>query len=114
MPIYLIIIIVVFLAIAIAPAIIIPVSIKAKRRRNANKKLSNGEAWVFALGEKENIKEISATRSRLSVVLEDNEKMNKDLLKQLGATSVLVMSNKVTLLIEEKAEQVAQSIQKNL
>ena len=112
--IYLIIVVVVFLALIITPAIVVPVSIRSAKRKRLNKKLSDGESWVFALGEKENIKEITATRSRLSVALVDNEKIDRELLKKLGVTSILVMSNKVTLLIEDKAEQVAASIQKDL
>ena len=103
-----------FIALIVAPAIIIPVSITSSRRKRHNKKFSDGEPWVFALGEKENIKEVSATRSRLSVVLVDNEKIDKELLKKLGVSSILTMSNKITLLIEEKAEEVATSIQKSL
>ena len=98
----------------IAPAIVVPISITSARRKRRNKKFADSESWVFALGEKENIKEVSATRSRLNVVLEDNEKVDKELLKKLGVTSVLTMSNKITLLIEGKAEEVAASIQKNL
>lgn len=112
--IYLIIVIAVFIALIATPAIVVPVAINSSKRKRLNKKYSNGESWVFALGEKDNIKDITATRSRLIAVLIDNEKIDKDLLKKLGATSILVMSNKVTLLIEERAEQVAASIQKDL
>ena len=111
---YLIIDIAVFIVLLVTSAIVIPVSIKSAKRKRLNKKFSNGESWVFALGEKENIKEVTATRSRLSAILVDNEKIDRELLKKLGVTSILVMSNKVTLLIEEKAEQVAVSIQKDL
>ena len=112
--IYLILVIVVFILVIATPAIVVPVAITSSKRKRLNKKYSNGESWVFALGDKENIKEITATRSRLNVVLADNEKIDKDLLKKLGATSILVMSNKVTLLIEDRAEQVAASMQKDL
>lgn len=103
-----------FAILLIVPAIVVPLSIRSARRKRRNKKFSDGEPWVFALGEKENIKEVSATRSRLSVVLVDNEKIDKELLKKLGVSSILTMSNKITLLIEEKAEEVAASIQKSL
>ena len=79
-----------------------------------NKKSLDSSAWLLALGDKENVKEITATGSRLSVVLVDKEKIDREKLKELGVSSVLVMSNKVTLVIEDKAEQVANSIQKDL
>ena len=70
--------------------------------------------WLIALGGKDNIKEVTAIGSRLSINLIDKEIIDKDKLKQLGVTSVLVMSNKVTLVIEGKAEEIASSIQKSL
>ena len=70
--------------------------------------------WLIALGDKENIKEVSATGSRLSLVLVDKERIDREKLKELGVTSILVMSNKVTLVIEDKAEDIASSIKENL
>ena len=81
---------------------------------NKKEKTNNSGVWLLALGSKENIKEVSAVGSRLTVNLEDKEKIDRVKLKELGVSSVLVMSNKVTLVIEEKAEQVAASIQKDL
>ena len=82
------------------------------RKKKANSFSSND--WLIALGDKDNIKEVMATGSRLSVVLFDKEKIDREKLKELGVSSVLVMSNKVTLVIEDKAESVAASIQKEL
>ena len=79
-----------------------------------SKKPLDSSVWLLALGDKENIKEVSATGSRLSVVLVDKEKIDREKLKELGVKSVLVMSNKVTLVIEDKAEQIASSIQNSL
>ena len=79
-----------------------------------SKKPLDSSVWLLALGDKENIKEVSATGSRLSVVLVDKEKIDREKLKELGVKSVLVMSNKVTLVIEDRAELVAASIQKEL
>ena len=82
--------------------------------RKNKKDYFNENDWLTALGGKENIKEVSAIGSRLSVNLTDKEIIDREKLKQLGVSSVLVMSNKVTLVIEGKAEQVAASIQKGL
>lgn len=70
--------------------------------------------WLIALGGKDNIKEVTAIGSRLSINLIDKEIIDKDKLKQLGVTSVLVMSNKVTLVIENQAEKIAGLINKSL
>ena len=92
-------------------AIIIVIYLLTHRK---NKKSFDSGAWLLALGDKDNVKEVSATGSRLSLVLVDKEKIDREKLKELGVKSVLVMSNKVTLVIEDKAEQIASSIQNNL
>ena len=82
----------------------------SKKKENQD----NGGVWLLALGNKENIKEVSAIGSRLTVNLEDKEKIDRIKLKELGVSSVLVMSNKITLVIEGKAEKIANLIKKDL
>lgn len=74
----------------------------------------NYEDWLIALGGKENVKEVTAVGSRLSLVLVDKEKANRDELTKLGVSSVLTMSGKLVLVIEDKAEQIAESIRSYL
>ena len=81
---------------------------------NKKEKTNNSGVWLLALGNKENIKEVSAVGSRLTVSLEDKEKIDRVKLKELGVSSVLVMSNKITLVIEGKAEKIANLIKKDL
>ena len=99
------------IALVVIVAIILVVAIVKGRSKKAG---VDNSAWLIALGNKENIKEITATGSRLSVVLVDKEIIDRGKLKELGVSSVLVMSNKVTLVIEGKAEQIAASMQKEL
>ena len=70
--------------------------------------------WFMALGGKENIKEAMAVGSRLVLKLVNQEEIDRDRLKELGVSSVLVMSNKVTLVIEGQAEKVAETINNSL
>lgn len=86
----------------------------ASIRKKKKAKAFSGSIWLTALGEKENIKDVSAVGSRLSVNLVDKEKIDREKLKELGVSSVLVMSNKVTLVIEGQAEAVAEAIKKDL
>ena len=74
----------------------------------------NNDEWFIALGGKENVKEINATGSRLSLNLLDKEVIDREKLKTLGVTSVVSMSNKVTLVIEGKAEQIAETLKQSL
>ena len=86
------------------------------RSRKGNKgkaKVSDSE-WIDALGGQDNILEASAIGSRLSVKLNDKETINRGKLKELGVSSILVMSNKVTLVIEKQAEKVAEAINHSL
>ena len=74
----------------------------------------NNDEWFVALGGKENVKEINAVGSRLSLVLIDKEKVDREKLKTLGVSSVVSMSNKVTLVIEGKAEKIAETLKSSL
>ena len=105
-----IILMVVVIVLLIAAAIITVFLVKGKKKTPA---ISNSD-WLTALGDKDNIKEVSAVGSRLSVSLLDNEKIDREKLKELGVSSILVMSNKVTLVIEDKAALIAESIQEEL
>lgn len=85
-------------------------------RRKKNKKpvikVASKSAWVDALGGNENILSSEAYGSRLVIKLVDKEKMKKDELKSLGVTSIIEMSDKVTLLLEDKAELVKKELDK--
>ena len=106
------IIIIVVCAVAVVAFVIFLIIFLSKKKKGA--RLKDGNAWLLALGGKENIKEIMAVGSRLSINLLNKEIIDRERLKELGVSSVLVMSNKVTLVIEDKAEQVAAAIQKEL
>lgn len=82
-------------------------------KKKKNKKVDNS-AWLIALGEKENIKEIKGIGSRLSVVLVDQNKVDKKQLKGLGVSNILTMSNKITLVIEGEAERIAELLNRSL
>ena len=85
-------------------------------RRKKNKKpvitVASKSAWVEALGGNENILNSEAYGSRLVLKLADKDKMKKDELKSLGVTSIIEMSDKVTLLLEDKAELVKKELDK--
>lgn len=82
-------------------------------QKSPKAKVDNNE-WFMALGGKENIKEINAVGSRLSLNLNDKEAIDREKLKTLGVSSVVSMSNKVTLVIEGKAEKIAETLKQSL
>ena len=83
-------------------------------RKKGQKVIIDNNVWFLALGNKENIKEISGVGSRLSVKLVDKDKIDREKLKELGVSSVLVMSNKVTLVVEGQAEKLSEILNANL
>lgn len=82
------------------------------RKRNANPKIDNSK-WIEALGGKDNIINVTAVGSRINLTLKDKDAINREKLTEYGVKSVLVMSNKVTL-VKEKAVDTAQAINEAL
>ena len=108
----------VIIAIAVVAALLVVgcavlLILRSKSNKTSKAKVSDSE-WIDALGGQNNILEASAIGSRLSVKLNDKEIINRDKLKELGVSSILVMSNKVTLVIEKQAEKVASVINHSL
>ena len=100
----------------VALGLIVLVIFLVNKRRTKNKKLSQDkqdEKLIEGLGGENNIESIvSVVGSRLSVKLFDAELLKRDLLKEAGITSVIVMSNKVTLVIENRAKELSKSLEK--
>ena len=67
----------------------------------------DNNSWIESLGGRSNIKNVELKGSRLIVGLNDNTLINKDELHDLGASSIIVSEQKVTLVIKEEAEKVA-------
>lgn len=93
----------------IATVVVLIIFLKKKKVVKVDNSL-----WIDNLGGKDNIESINQVGSRINLVLKDKEMINKDNLKELGVKSVLVMSNKVTLVIENNAEDIARAINEAL
>ena len=78
-----------------------------KRKKNP---IVDESAWLSALGGNDNINSVSAIGSRINLSLKDKEKIDREKLTSLGVNSVLVMSNKVTLVIANNAVDIAETI----
>lgn len=78
-----------------------------KRKKSS---IVDESAWLSALGGKENINSVSAIGSRINLSLKDKEKIDREKLTSLRVNSVLVMSNKVTLVIANNAVDIAETI----
>lgn len=98
----------VLVAIIIATIVIIFVV----KNRKKNDKTFKGNEWIDALGGKENIVDVTAMGSRLNVTLKNQDLIQREVLTSLGVSNIMIMSSKVTLIIEDKAEKIASIITK--
>ena len=99
---------------------VIVLSIKSRKLRGSAfyKNIKNKEgaqALVDALGGKENVCNVIPNGfSRLSVELVNTELINREKLKELGVTNIIVMSQKVILVIKNQANEYASSLDDSL
>lgn len=95
-------------------SVVIAMIIVNRSKAKQKKQIISNDDWLLALGGKDNIKELTAVGSRLSINLENKEIIDREKLKTLGVSSILTMSNKVTLVIEGQAEKIAESLKGSL
>ncbi len=81
-----------------------------RKKKPEAPKVAEKSRWVEAFGGEENIVSSEAIGSRLVVTLKDKGLMNRDILKELGVTNFIEMSDKITLLLEDKAELVKKEL----
>ena len=87
--------------------------IRKASKKNKDKNInSTYDEIILNLGGKENIVEMTARGSRLSIVLKDNSLLNIDALKNIGVEGVIVMTSKVTLVIGEDALKLKEYFEK--
>ena len=92
--------------------VVVILLVNKKGNKKPEVKVAEKGAWVEALGGEENIISSEAVGSRLVVNLKDKSLLNKEALKELGVTNFMEMSNKITLLLEDKAELVKKELDK--
>lgn len=98
--------------VAIIAVVVIIILVKGRKVKKPVPQIAEKSKWVEALGGAENILSSEAYGSRLAVSLVDKSLMNKEALKELGVTNFIEMSNKITLLLEDKAELVKAELDK--
>lgn len=106
-----------WIALALVGVIVITIVLILLLSKRGKKKeqpqIAEKSLWIDALGGEENIISSEAYGSRLVVVLKDKTLMNREGLKVLGVTNFMEMSDKITLLLEDKAELVKAELDKN-
>lgn len=98
--------------VAVIVIVIVLILFLNKTRKKKEPEIAKKSEWIDALGGEDNIVSSEAYGSRLSLTLVDKTKINREKLTTLGVTSVIEMSEKITLLLEDKAERVKAEIDK--
>ena len=98
----------VLVGVVIITALVI-IFINRKKKPEAPK-IAEKSRWIEAFGVEDNIVSSEAVGSRLVVNLKDKSLMNREILKELGVTNFIEMSNKITLLLEDRAELVKKEL----
>lgn len=83
---------------------------RKKKAKQVAKREINVTAYMKALGGAENIISHSLVRSRIILELKDYDLVNKEELKKAGVDGFIMMSNKLTLVIQGDAELVNKAI----
>ena len=87
---------------------------KGKKKNKVKVPEIDDREWLLALGDNDNVKAVTVRGSRLSVELVDDKKINRDMLTSLGVKSIITMSNKLILVIENQAAEIANRISSHL
>lgn len=91
-------------AVLVIASVILFITLSKKKQAKKNSSLLT--SIIKALGDKENIIEMVVKGSRVSVKLNDNSKLNQEELKNLGITSLIFMSNKITFVAGSIAQDI--------
>ena len=103
------------IAVAVVAIILVTIAIILIRGRNNKvpaKQVSQAapNEWLDALGGADNIVDIQATGSRLVAKIKNKELVNRDKLTELGVSSIVLMSDKITLVTNLDNEKIVESI----
>jgi len=100
-----------YIALGVAILILISIGvIMCWNRKKDKEKNINKNVIIEGLGGEDNIVEMHASGSRLSVSLKDQNLMNVDVLKNNGVCNIIQMQNKITLVLNDaKANELIKS-----
>ncbi|MDD8048859.1 MAG: PTS transporter subunit EIIB [Thomasclavelia sp.] len=69
---------------------------------------------IEAVGGKDNIKELSASGTKITFFLNDDSKTNIESLKKLGASGVVQTKSKLTIIIGHYADDICEAIRNEI
>lgn len=88
--------------------LLIFIFMKKKNKKKNEKEKQDGQIQIIvALGGNENIVSLEAKGSRLVAVLNNMSIINEEQLKNLGVSSIIKMTSKITLVIGNSSSEIA-------
>lgn len=84
--------------------------IKQKKKKTAS--ITDAVDWIDSLGGNSNIISSSSSRSRLTLEVKDATLVDQNKLKMLGVSSIIFMSKKIILVIDNGADEIKEKIEK--
>jgi phosphotransferase system IIB component len=84
------------------------------KKKNKKKNIPNDNYYLKLFGGKENIISCSSKGSRLVLELKDYSLIDENELKKIGINSLIKATNKITLLVGDKAKDFATHINEGL
>jgi phosphotransferase system IIB component len=85
---------------------------KIRQKRKKATSISDAVEWINSLGGSSNIISASSSRSRLTLEVKDSSLVDQNKLKLLGVSSIIIMSQKIILVIDNGADEIKEKIEK--
>ena len=104
---------VIALAIVLIILVTITIILLSNRKKGAPAKQVSTAApdeWLEALGGKDNVLDVSSTGSRLTAKLKNKDLVNRDKLTELGVSSIVMMSDKITMVTNLDNQKIIENI----
>lgn len=100
------------ISIILLALMIVMIVLYVKQSKKEKKEEESNLAIASCFGSKDNIVSCEAKGSRLVLVLNDYDKVDETKLKELGITSIIKQTNKITLIAGSSAKQLEELINK--
>jgi phosphotransferase system IIB component len=85
---------------------------KIRQKRKKATSITDAVEWINSLGGSNNIINFSSSRSRLTLEVKDSSLVDQNKLKLLGVSSIIIMSQKIILVIDNGADEIKEKIEK--
>ncbi len=87
---------------------------RIKQKNKKNSSITDAADWINSLGGDNNIISVSSSRSRLTLEVKDASLVDQTKLKLLGVSSIIIMSQKIILVIDNGADEIKEKIDKHI